>query len=326
MESCQRVDVFKTELPPCCIQYYPSDRSIVFISTYKLEETGKKHGSIDIYCQIPQLSLVKRVLTTAVLDLKISNDTIATSHNDGSVILWKFDASELELNQINHFQVFEDTVTSVNFHNLKLIATCTDGQVCSIDLSTGQIEYFATTHDLECWISESGKLGQLSNVIFTGGDDSKLIAHDLRTNDQIWSTLHRHHEAGVVSILSPSINWNHSNPHHLWTGLYDDSLRILDLRVIDRANPELMTGLIPKVEAKINLGGGVWRLIPSPYENDDRVLVCCMYDGARIVDAKTMEMKYFKQDHESMCYGGDWGNNGVMTCSFYDKVVQTWTP
>ena len=46
------------------------------------------------------------------------------------------------------------------------------------------------------------------------------------------------------------------------------------------------------------------RLIPSPVDN--RLLSCCMYDGARIIDANLDSFtvtRYFKQDHQSMCYG-----------------------
>ncbi|EGV61767.1 WD40 repeat-like protein [Yamadazyma tenuis] len=332
--SCKRLQVFNTDLPPCCVQYYPNDTSIVFISSYKLEENGEKHGSIDIYQHDNgegDLHLLTRKLTTAVLDLKIKDSLVSSCHSDGSVILWKFNSKEMGLSKIKQFGVFEDTVTSVNFNHKGdiIIATCTNGQTCSIDLEKGDINYFDTTHDLECWISAFGELGELCNVIFTGGDDSKLIAHDIRTNTKIWATGTRHHEAGVVSILPASKTWNSMNPNQLWTGSYDDNLRILDLRVMDKENPALIEGYIPVVHQKENLGGGVWRLIPSPAPNDNRILACCMYDGARIVDVKEDQFvvtKYFKADHESMCYGGDWGSSGITTCSFYDKVVQRWDP
>lgn len=330
MNSCKRLEVFKTELPPCCVQYYPSNKDLVFISTYKLEESGKKHGSIDIYKHDPEnLKILARYETDAVLDLKIKDDIIATCHNTGSVTLWRFDDQEMSLEKVKEIKAFDETATSVNFsslHNI-LVATCTDGQICSIDLSTEQIEYFNSSHELECWISAFGELGELSNVVFTGGDDAKLIAFDLRSKDSIWQTNFRHHDAGVVSILAPSSKWNTSNSNQLWTGSYDDHLRIFDLRVMDKQHPSLIEGYIPVIHQKENLGGGVWRLIPSP--TDNRVLVCCMYDGARIVDVdqdKFVVSRYFKEDHESMCYGGDWGENGITTCSFYDRIVQRWDP
>lgn len=330
MNSCKRLQVLQTELPPCCVQYYPQNKDLVFISTYKLEDSGKKHGSIDIYKHDPEdLKLITKFETDAVLDLKIKGNIVATCHNTGSIILWRFNDQDISLEEIKRIEAFEETVTSVNFSTLNeiLIATCTDGQICSIDITTGDIEYFNTSHELECWISSFGELGELSNVVFTGGDDSKLIAFDLRTKDSIWQTSYKHHDAGVVSILAPSLKWNTSNSNQLWTGSYDDHLRVFDLRVMDKENPSLIQGFIPTVHYKENLGGGVWRLIPSP--NDNKVLVCCMYDGARVVDVKDDKFvvsRYFKADHESMCYGGDWGKNYITTCSFYDRIVQRWDP
>lgn len=326
MNLCERLLVFKTALPPCCVKYHPQDPTILFISTYKLED-GKKTGSIDIYKHIDEPQLVKTFDTTAILDLKIQGDRIATAHSDGKVILWKFELEALELTQINQFQVFEETVTSVNFRDDKVVATCTDGSISILDLNDGSFEELPTRHDLECWISEFGELGEMSNVVFTGGDDSKLIAHDLRTQEMIWQTGPRFHDAGVVSILSAKPWWNTTNPNQLWTGSYDDNLRIMDLRLMDPQNPSLMAGWLPKTIQQENLGGGVWRLIPSGHDN--RVLACCMYDGARIIDVKDDKFevtKYFKRDHESMCYGGDWKSNIVTTCSFYDHVVQVWDP
>lgn len=305
----------------------------MFIGTYKLEDGGTKHGSIDIYRQNPNLTLVNQVFTSAILDLKIKLNLVATCHSDGSVRLWDFNENEFSLVKLQEFKVFEETATSINFSPYQniIIATSTDGSISSINMETGDLNLLNASHDLECWISAFGHLGELQNVLFTGGDDSKLIAHDLRTNDKIWATGMKHHEAGVVSILAPSNNWNSSNSNHIWTGSYDDNLRILDLRVIDRENPSLIEGYIPKIHQQENLGGGVWRLIPSPAPEDNRVLACCMYDGARIVEVQNdsfLVSKYFKEGHESMCYGGDWGSNSktITTCSFYDKVIQTWDP
>ncbi|KAL6450567.1 RRT2 Diphthine methyltransferase [Candida maltosa Xu316] len=193
--------------------------------------------------------------------------------------------------------------------------------------------FFEAMHELECWTGSFGSSsGSLSNIVYTGGDDACLIAHDIRTNRDVW-TLKRGHDAGIVSVLSPGSNgWNMNGGYSLWTGSYDDHLRVWDLRVVDRLNPELIDGYVPKLLNKEDLGGGVWRLIPSPVENDDRVLSCCMYEGVRVIDVQGEERfkvsRFFKEDHESMCYGGDWSSDGkyIATCSFYDNVVQIWSP
>ncbi|CUM66747.1 uncharacterized protein PRCAT00004428001 [Priceomyces carsonii] len=335
-----------TELPPCCLRISPQDNSVIVVGTYKLEEEGTRHGSIDIYKYSNDVSsnynlkLLSKIDTeSAVLDIKFHNfdpSLLALSHSTGNVVLWKFDIEQKTLDKLTNIKIGEldCLVTSVFFSPVesdRLVATTTFGNVFSIDLSDFSISRMEKAHELECWTASFGELGQLSNVVYSGGDDGKLIAHDLRTRQEIWSTSHQHHQAGVVSILSPGSGWNTHNPNQLWTGSYDDNLRILDLRLPDPETSSLIPGYVPKVIEEKNLGGGVWRLIPSPLVSDNRVLSCCMYDGARILDSKgnSIEVdKYFKGEHNSICYGGDWASNGslVATCSFYDKVLHLWSP
>ena len=199
------------------------------------------------------------------------------------------------------------------------------------------VETFDEQHSLECWTAEFGQLQPLQNVLFTGGDDATIIAHDTRTRGYIWSN-NKIHDAGVVAIKCSTHNFRNSHPTSLVTGSYDDHIRSFDLRMVPGDTPTLYPGRnIPVTQlSSLNLGGGVWRFSEMPVVKNDhteKLLVCCMYDGAKIVALNqgntgtdnffTVE-GYLKTGHDSICYGNDWGSDFIATCSFYDKSLQLW--
>ncbi|ODV97023.1 hypothetical protein PACTADRAFT_48799 [Pachysolen tannophilus NRRL Y-2460] len=351
----ERVALTETELPPCCLRVSPLDSSIIVVGTYMLDkQNSTRYGSIDIYKK-NELSLEKLSYVNtegAVLDLKFSPFTknlLVSCHSTGNVMLWKLfneDDFSLKLELLANHNLFESSnlITSISFSPILsdiILLTLTNGEVAITRLISNsgltKPQIFQDKHNLECWTGSFGSQYALSNIIFSGGDDGCLQAHDLREPENLSIfNAKRIHDAGVVSILPSTIthdhigDWNLSRPYDLWTGSYDDCLRTLDLRVISPM--PLIDGLIPKIKTKQNLNGGVWRLIQSPLSNDDRILACCMYDGARIIDindeGNPKITKKFKKNHESMCYGGDWSPDGdyVVTCSFYDKIIQVWSP
>ncbi|CAK9438240.1 uncharacterized protein LODBEIA_P24890 [Lodderomyces beijingensis] len=326
----------KTQLPPCCLRIHPEDTSRIYVGTYKLDEASRvKHGSLDHYnynTTTRELTLVESHRTpSAILDIKFDprdSSTLASAHSNGHLMVWKTHGDQLEM--VDDIALNETSlITSLVFNPSaakEVLVTFTSGYSAIIDLARPKtLRWLDSVHELECWTGAFGEVGGLQNVVFTGGDDSRLVAHDLRTQGEIW-TVKRGHDAGVVSIMTSSARWNRGMSNGLWTGSYDDHLRVWDLRC---ANSSLVEGVVPKMLHSRNLGGGVWRLVPSPM--DDRLLSCCMYDGARVVDASTPEFKverYFKGKHESMCYGGDWSRDGsyIATCSFYDNIVHVWSP
>lgn len=320
------VATYTTELPPCCVQV---QGDVVIIGTYKLEQGSDRWGSVDVLiCRDGGLEKVENHTTkNAILDIKFNpNDRtmMVLAHSEGNLDIWKFNSEgEPFLKKVGSVQVEEDKeilITLVHFSGTgkEVLVTLTSGYLAVVDLATSGISWLDTPHDLECWTADYSET--LPSVVYTGGDDAKLIAHDLRTKGSVFSTGHRHHEAGVVAILSPLAQWNSGRPHQLWTGSYDDHLRVLDLRVIENE----LFAMPPVVNYGENLGGGVWRLIPKG--ND--VLTCCMYDGGRVINSKgdvPEVTRTFKGNHESMVYGADWFEDGrFVTCSFYDKVVHLW--
>ncbi|XP_022691323.1 diphthine methyltransferase-like [Varroa jacobsoni] len=143
-------------------------------------------------------------------------------------------------------------------------------------------------------------------VIYTGGDDSKL--RQTTTSDG-GSRVIRRFESGVTTIEADP--WNEG---HLLVGTYEDKLYQFDLRMIQNSIQEVHTG------------GGVWRIKTNPTQS--RLLaVAAMHAGAFVVDChkETWSIKQHFTGHESMCYGIDWWDGRtVLSCSFYDRELAMW--
>ncbi|KAG7191616.1 uncharacterized protein KQ657_003011 [Scheffersomyces spartinae] len=336
LPTCTRLDIVHSELPPCCIRYHPLDQDTFVVGTYKLETGDLRHGSLEVYCTTNgknPVRITSLATESAILDIKFNREgtRLVSAHSTGEIRVWNSEDPK-QLHQLIKHQIFDEKtlITSVFFseiNHMTLLVTATSGEAGLFRLETGTWEPFDTCHDLECWSGEFGCLDPLTNVVFTGGDDAKLIAHDTRTREPIWTST-RNHNAGVVSVLTPRALWN-TNKTQIWTGSYDDHIRALDIRMMGTQ----LYPAPPKTVLEENLGGGVWRLIPNP-KKDGKVLACCMYDGARVLEltkdqSRPFEAtKYFIGDHKSMCYGGDWSADGerIITCSFYDNVIQIWSP
>ncbi|SCW00519.1 LAFE_0C05974g1_1 [Lachancea fermentati] len=278
------------------------------------------------------------------------------------------DDAAITLDEISNLQVFEsdNLITSLHFSPLRpeiVVVTTTSGEVKAVELAyetevfssehisahyanverqscevQGQVVSYCKSkgtdflqeHSLESWTAEFGTLSPFENVLFSGGDDSTIIAHDLRTGNSVWSNS-RIHEAGLVAIKCSTPTFRSHMPTSIITGSYDDKIRSLELRMMG-------TSIYPGINVPVlnsadcNLGGGVWRFVESPKNSSspshNDLLVCCMYNGSKILSVSGDQFKtthFIKNGHDSMCYGGDWGRNFIGTCSFYDKTVQLWT-
>lgn len=167
-------------------------------------------------------------------------------------------------------------------------------------------------HAAEAWTVD----GADTSLLISGGDDGYLCATDLRTTNTAWKK-RAHNSVGVTTVVCPS-----TDNSELWTGGYDDHVRLWDLRKMR----------VPLAEK--NLGGGVWRLKFHP-SDPSTILAACMYDGFKVLERKedTLEIATEYRQHESIAYGAAWLSNGdecsssyALTASFYDKSLQLWKP
>ncbi|KAL6939565.1 hypothetical protein ACO0RG_003407 [Hanseniaspora osmophila] len=364
------LSAIKTLYPPCCLQILP-DNEHILVGTYELQkESGKRIGSIDLYrfdASTNKLSLVYRFSdnVSAILDLKLNGmNKFVTAHSTGELRLWEyiFDGEKtFELKLVQKYQVFQSDVLVTSCHirngygssenNIpegnEVLCTGTNGELKLVDLSqytennvSESVYEFDSAHSLECWTAEFGKLAPLENCVLSGGDDSVVKLFDTRTRNEVWSNS-RIHEAGVVAIKCASPSFRNSRPTSILTGSYDDNIRSFDLRMLSATT--IYPGTMPPTNIKSkNLGGGVWRFVENPfYAQDptvDEILVCCMYNGAKVVkifdededeqneESIFKEQNYVKKGHDSMCYGGDWSKSFIATCSFYDNKLQVWRP
>lgn len=171
-------------------------------------------------------------------------------------------------------------------------------------------------HDCEAWTVHVVDADQNPTVV-SGGDDGVLAAFQLNDPTPCWKLRRSHGGVGVTCVTA----FPHK-PHELWTGGYDDHIRVWDIRNMRRCVGEQ------------NVSGGVWRIKFHP-NRPDLVVLATMYDGFKVIQRETMETprvvaKY--KDHHSIAYGAEWvpsldenDNYVALTASFYDCAVRLWT-
>ncbi|KAF0268327.1 hypothetical protein FOG48_02504 [Hanseniaspora uvarum] len=326
------------------------------IERYDLIQSEDQPPNLELKEEVLNISDDVEVRMPAILDLKIirqfeEDDVISfvTCHSTGCLNFWIYNKFDNKIFHKNNIQVTDDDsilLTSLHIKNttqdtstLKILCTATDGSAALVTINNGNgeesIEFIQDNHGLECWTAEFGDGNCFDQCFFTGGDDATIKLFDTRVglDSAIWSNS-RVHDAGIVSLKTNASSnsgkngktYSSGNENSILSGSYDDTLQVNDLRMI---GSQIYPGLVkPILKESKNLEGGVWRLIDT--EESDELLVCCMYNGAKIVkvdyDTEPVftEKNYVKEGHDSMCYGGDYRNKTAATCSFYDNSLQVW--
>lgn len=163
----------------------------------------------------------------------------------------------------------------------------------------------------ECWTSAIRADYAMGDDIFSGGDDGTLAVWDLRVSANTTGALcgqtecskavvrfrAPHGGVGVTSLLLPGRYESSSLPSHkFYSGGYDDTLRLWDIR-----SPRSCVN-------ELNVGGGVWRIKANP-RDDNVLLLACMYDGCKVVRRETDDSLHLVteyREHKSLAYGAAW--------------------
>ncbi|BFG02139.1 diphthine methyltransferase [Drosophila madeirensis] len=280
------------------------------------------------------LERLQNIETAAILDMKWlpawssdSGPLLATANALGEVEIYELLADEKQLQKRTCLALTAAAATAAaeaplalaldwqrDGDAVQLVVSDSKGNISHLRYTAqGELSVVGTwnAHGFEAWTCTFDRW--TPQRVYSGGDDCLLLAHDLRTEQRVWTN--RAHQAGVTCLLS-----HPQHEHHLLTGSYDEQLRLFDTRAMKRTL------------AEVNLGGGIWRLKPHP-KRLDVILAACMYTNFSVVQldlkdsALTLLGTY--EEHSSICYGADWhpslseddGLTHMATCSFYDHKM-----
>ncbi|EDX01035.1 diphthine methyltransferase [Drosophila yakuba] len=279
------------------------------------------------------LERLQCIETSAILDMKWlpawnneCNPHLATVNSLGQLEIYEFLSDEKKLQRRTCFCLAEEQESQEEAPLALALDWRHDGQHIQLAISDskgglsllnyspqGEIirERSWLSHGFEAWTCAFDRWSP--HLLYSGGDDMLLMAHDLRTEQRAWTN--RAHMAGVTCLLSHP---RHKN--HLLTGSYDEQLRLFDTRSMKRTL------------AQLDLSGGIWRLKPHPAQ-PDLILAACMYTNFSVVEldvaAPGLSLLGAYEEHESICYGADWApfrnkddaSLTMATCSFYDHKL-----
>ncbi|KAI2469155.1 hypothetical protein F4781DRAFT_395404 [Annulohypoxylon bovei var. microspora] len=352
-----------------------------------------RDGSLVLF-RLTETNNIKHIQTilypSAILDLHFHPEregctVLAVVSSTGTLSFFRLSSSEgsqVSLEEIITHRPFDDDegvlFLSCSWHpyiSELLAITTSDYQVHILQIDKSwNIHKTRTepviTHTLEAWtVAFSSLTPKRSNLdvtdslgenlqqftIFSGGDDSKLLATNCAYNlnricgedDSIETpypiTTIKGHEAGVTAILPLDMQLA-SLDSVVITGSYDDHIRVFAV------NDQGMFLQKSRLLAEENLQGGVWRLKLISLQKSKGtadgqqwkalVLASCMHAGSRVLEitgniiTESCEIKVLGrfEEHKSMNYGSDFQPGSELgdrklrcvSTSFYDRLLCLW--
>ena len=310
-----------TGLPACSLE---ASGHTVTVGTYKLCPDNTRQGQLLLYTlhHDPHHQLHCRRLDSqdcpGVLDISWSSHSqplLASAESGGQLSLWSLSEDKTRLERRSQLTVTSGLCLAVEWSADNSSLTVSDSEGGVSILSVQEEEATVTTripaHSFEAWTTCFNKHN--SSLVYSGGDDCVFKLHDLRQEHSVRSNS-RSHSMGVTSMLADLRDQN-----KLWTGSYDEQLRLWDVRNCRQ-----------EVES-LSVGGGVWRIKQNL--TNSTLLLATMHDGFKTVRDMAVVEEY--REHESLAYGADWvvgldteegkSRDIAATCSFYDHLLRVWS-
>ncbi|XP_078063222.1 diphthine methyltransferase isoform X2 [Mustelus asterias] len=331
------LQVVDTEYSADAVEWCPIDtwHHVLTCGTYQLKDPKEKgagdsesnephlrQGRLYLYCfnqdqLYSPLTEVQRIEMPAILDLKwchvpvTGHPVLAIANAEGNLELCNLTPCEknsCSLESMCSVSMGPDCLalsldwsTGREQKPLKIVSSDSKGclSLLSVDGCRSALDMIShwKAHDFEAWIAAFNYWN--TDVVYSGGDDSKLKGWDIRMGTDRPIFINKGHSMGVCSIQS-----NPHKQHILATGSYDEHVLIWDSRQMKQ----------PLADTHVQ--GGVWRVKWHPTQ-ENLLLAACMHNGYHILnceetlsdslaDDKQTPILYSYILHNSLAYGADW--------------------